>query len=294
MERTRGEMGCDTDLCATNVLEDDAYLVHLLFEQRVLDEVAEHKSNMLASSSCHPDKEWEPKLLTEYKEAVRGDANHASAPKETRSKTSSTPKWQQLGMPIIKGSQLEEGTWNTKKSRQSAQDRLRTTREEAKVTAGRVAEEDATIKELPPCTSFLAGTTLNRGNTGHELAGPGCKRDVKPLDTTLGYFVLWLLVVRPPFFVGWVMGFWCFGSRLGVLWPCFFFWRGERGGPIGAAHPACDIARSGPADSLSHTFRASRISRSIAPIIIVRHVALSLHRCGRAGDIALSECTTST
>ena len=70
-------MGCDTDLCATNVLEHEGYLVHLLFEQRVLDEVAEHKSNMLASSSWYPDKisceEWEPKLLTEYKEELLGD-----------------------------------------------------------------------------------------------------------------------------------------------------------------------------------------------------------------------------
>ena len=57
MERTHEGMGCDTDLCATNVLEDDAYLVHLLFEQRVLDEVAKHKSNMLASSSWYPPSE---------------------------------------------------------------------------------------------------------------------------------------------------------------------------------------------------------------------------------------------
>ena len=43
MERTRGEMGCDTDLCAANFLEHERYLVHLLFVQRVLDEFAEHK-----------------------------------------------------------------------------------------------------------------------------------------------------------------------------------------------------------------------------------------------------------
>ena len=105
MERTRGEMGCDTDLCATNVLEDEGYLVHLLFEQRVLDEVAEQQSNMLASSSWYPDKipceEWEPKLLTEYKEELLGDKKRFEEmqimhgqKKRTRSKTSSTPKWQ--------------------------------------------------------------------------------------------------------------------------------------------------------------------------------------------------------
>ena len=112
-------------MCATNVLEDEGYLVHLLFKQRILDEFAEHKSNMLVSSSWYPDKipceEWEPKLPTEYKEELSGDKKRFEEMqimhphKKTRSKTSSTPKWQQLEMPIIKGSQLKEGTWNTRR-----------------------------------------------------------------------------------------------------------------------------------------------------------------------------------
>ena len=47
-------------------------------------------------------------------------------------------------MPIIRGSQLKEGLWNTKKRHQSAQDRLQTTREKSKSRS----RSDATIKEL--------------------------------------------------------------------------------------------------------------------------------------------------
>ena len=54
---------------------------------------------------------------------------------------------------------------------------------------------------------------------------------------------------------------------------------------FGAAHPTCDIARSGPADSLSHTVRARRMCRSIAQIIVARRVVLSLPRCGRNVNI---------
>ena len=229
MERTREEMGCDTDLCATNVLEHDGYLVHLLF--RAPNELAEHTSNTLASSSWYqgkiPCEEWEPRLLTEYKEELLGDKKRFEEMqimhphKKTRSNTLSRPKWQQLEMPIIKGSQLKEGPWNTKREASKVH---RTYCErhvkKAKVAAGRVAEEDATNQRTSTVHLFFGRATLNRGNTGHELAGPGCKRDVKPLDTTSGYFVLWLL--------GGTAAIVCFlghGSRLGVVWTCFL----ERG-----------------------------------------------------------------
>ena len=132
-----------------------------------------------------------------------------------------------------------------------------------------------TLRLPPPMHLLFGRATVNQGNTGHELAWPGFERDAKNRWTRhrgISFHGFWSWV-----FGGWVMG-------RGLEWYGRVFWGGgERSGPIGAAHPACDIARSGPADSLNHTFRASRTSRSIAPIIIVRHVALSLHR-GRTGD----------
>ena len=108
-----------------------------------------------------------------------------------------------------------------------------------------------------------------------KLVRPGCKRDAEPLDTNSAIVVSWFLlmwssflVLWPSFWVNMGHGFWLCGC-------CFGAW---------SANFACDIARSGPSDSLGHTFFSRRKSRLIGPIIVVRHVAFSLRRCGRTAD----------